>query len=154
VEWIARQFHCTVTLMHVFEIPPAWYGMSDAYPLNADWLAKIGTKRAGEDLFAMDLFAMDLFAMDLFAMDRFAMDLPTVQRKRLLTGGSASVEIREYCQNNTTGRSRVCMMGSITAQTLHNVTAPGTAPVLHKGRGHSRDFLGRFAQQVSSISSW
>jgi nucleotide-binding universal stress UspA family protein len=106
---IAKRFNSTVTLMHVFEVPPAWYGMGDAYALNADLLTEI-----------MDQARNRLDAMTL--------DLPAVQVKRLLLERQAAAEIRAYCEKEPVdlvamathghGALEGLMMGSVTAKVL------------------------------------
>ena len=115
VEWIARRFNSSVTLLHVFEIPPAWYGMGDTYALNTDWLSEIMQQARNR-------------------LDEFTIDLPPLQVKRVLLEGQAAAEIREYCHNNPVdlvamathghGALEGLLMGSVAAKVLHNVSAP------------------------------
>ena len=75
VEWIAKKFNSTVTLMHVFEVPPAWYGMGDAYALNADWLAEVMEEAKKR-------------------LDAFNLDLPANKINRIILEGQPAPEIR------------------------------------------------------------
>jgi nucleotide-binding universal stress UspA family protein len=115
VEWIARKFNSSVTLMHVFEIPTAWYGMGDAYALNAEWLTEI----------------MDEARKRL---DAFAFDLPAEKVRRVILEGQPAAEIHQWCRSHPVdliamathghGAFEGLVMGSVTAKVLHNVNVP------------------------------
>lgn len=131
VERIAKRFNSTVTLMHVFEIPPAWYGMGDAYALNAEWLTEIMDEAKNR-------------------LDAFAIDLPTQRVRRVMLEGRPAAEIHQWCRSHAVdlvamathghGAFEGLVMGSVTAKVLHNVNVPlwlspsnPVAPI-HEGR--------------------
>lgn len=115
VEWVAKRFNSTVTLLHIFEIPPAWYGMGDAYALNAEWLTEIMDEAKGR-------------------LDEFALDLPAGKVKRVMLEGQPAAEIHQWCRSHPVdlvamathghGAFEGLVMGSVTAKVLHNVNVP------------------------------
>ncbi len=115
VEWLARKFNSTVTLLYVFEVPPAWYGMGDAYALNSDWLAQIMEEAKKR-------------------LDAFEIDVPAAKVKRVLLEGRPAAEIYNWCKTHDVdmvamathghGAFEGLMMGSVTAKILHSVNLP------------------------------
>ena len=115
VEWLAKRFKSIVTLLNVFEIPPAWYGMGDAYAPNADWLAGI-------------------LEQSKKRLDAFTLDLPAAQIRRVVIEGQAAAEIYQRCRTQPVdmiamathghGALEGLLMGSVTAKVLHSVSLP------------------------------
>jgi manganese transport protein len=115
VEWLAKKFNSKVTLLYVFEVPPAWYGMGDAYAVSAEWLTQI-------------------MADAKKRLDSFTINLPAEQVERILLEGRPATEIYHWCDKNhpdlvamaTHGHGALegLMMGSTTAKVLHNVNVP------------------------------
>jgi nucleotide-binding universal stress UspA family protein len=115
VEWLAKKFDATVTLMHVFEIPPPWFGMGENYTFNQFCVVEM-LDHAKEKLNA------------------FALDLPDNRINRVMLQGQPAIEIEKWCDAHPIdvvamathghGAMEGLMMGSVTAKVLHKVTVP------------------------------
>jgi nucleotide-binding universal stress UspA family protein len=115
VEWLAKKFNSKVTLLYVFEVPPAWCGMGDAYAVSTEWLTQI-------------------MADAKKRLDTFTINLPVGQVERVLLEGRPATEIYHWCDKHhpdliamaTHGHGALegLMMGSVTAKVLHNVNVP------------------------------
>lgn len=115
VEWLANKFNSTVTLMHVFEIPPAWYGMGDAYSISSEWI--VGVMEEAKK-----------------RLDAFSLNLPANRMKRVVLEGQPAGEIRTWCRTHPVdlvamathghGAFEGLLMGSVTAKSLHNLKEP------------------------------
>ena len=115
VEWLAKKFNSKVTLLYVFEVPPAWYGMGDAYAVSTEWLTQI-------------------MADAKKRLDAFTINLPAERVERVLLEGRHATEIYHWCDKHNPdlvamgthghGAMEGLMIGSVTAKVLHNVNVP------------------------------
>ena len=115
VVWMARKFNSTVTLLHVFEIPNAWYGMSEVCAMSMEWISTMmGEARK--------------------KLDAFDLDLPADKLKRVSLDGQAALEICAWLREHPVdllamaahghGAMEGLMLGSVTAKVLHNALVP------------------------------
>lgn len=115
VEWLADQFGANVTLLHVFEIPIAWYGTGEAPLVSSDCLRQI-RETAEEKLFS------------------FPLALPADRVNRVITEGDAAWHIRHWVENHAVdlvvigthgyGTMRRLLLGSVAMKVLHDVSCP------------------------------
>jgi nucleotide-binding universal stress UspA family protein len=121
VEWMAKRFNSTVTLLHVFEIPPAWFGMGEDYTFNQFCVLEM-LEKAKEKL------------------NGFALDLPGNKIHRVTLQGQPATEIQQWCETHAVdvvamathghGAMEGLIMGSVTAKVLQKVsTALWLSPV-------------------------
>ncbi len=115
VEALARKFNAELTLMHVLEIPPAyftdWYGYMSLVDTQA-----IRNSRQGE--------------FDQYLKDRFA----GLHVQRILEEGDPSRIITKFAEEHATdlimlpthgyGVFRSLLLGSVTAKVLHDALCP------------------------------
>jgi len=116
VKAMARRFSSEVTILHVIDLPPAWYGGGEA----AAWSALINADRLrleGET------------ALDRFVSNHFP-DLPALRR---LEQGDAARQIVDVAQEHGSlimmptrghGSFRALLLGSVTAKVLHDAHCP------------------------------
>jgi nucleotide-binding universal stress UspA family protein len=115
VEWLAKKFNSHVTLMNVFEIPPAWFGMGEAYTFNQHCVVEMLDQAKSR-------------------LNTFELDLPAERVTRVMVEGQPALEIERWCQTHPIdlvamathgyGAMEGLMMGSVTAKVLHKISAP------------------------------
>jgi nucleotide-binding universal stress UspA family protein len=132
VEAIAKRFNSHVTLFHVFEIPPAWYGIGDTCALSGEWINEMVGEAQKR-------------------LDSFALDLPAHKITRVSEYGQPAAQICQFVNDHpinliamaTHGHGAVegLIMGSVTAKVLHNVNVPVW---LHPEKAPKTNWSGRF----------
>jgi nucleotide-binding universal stress UspA family protein len=115
VEWLASNFHSRVTLMHVFEIPAAWYGACEASFINVDCFDAV-----------RDSVERQLNAYEL--------NIPTDRLKRIAAQGDVAGEILQWADEHDVdliamgthgyGALQGWLLGSVTAKVLHSARCP------------------------------
>jgi nucleotide-binding universal stress UspA family protein len=118
VEAMARKFDSRVTIMHVPQIPTAWYGgMEVAYPA------------------VFDLPAIEEEArQQLRRVYDFAQPGESLNVKEVVKHGDPATSITDYAENNGVdlvmmpthgvGKMRRFLLGSVTAKVLHDAKCP------------------------------
>jgi nucleotide-binding universal stress UspA family protein len=126
VEWLATQFHSRVTLMHIFEIPAAWYGACEASFVNVDCFDAV--RESAER-----------------RLNEYQLDIPSDRLKRVVATGDVAGEILNWADNNDVdlivmgthgyGALQGWLLGSVTAKVLHSARCPiWTDSSLHASR--------------------
>ncbi len=114
VEWMARKFNSTVTLLHVFEIPQAWYGMSEASAMSMEWIAS-------------------MFWEANKKLDNFELDVPADRVRRVTLEGQPAAEICTWLRQHPVDLLAMAahghgaiegLLGSVTAKVLHKTHVP------------------------------
>lgn len=113
VEWLAARFGSRVTLLHVFEIPAAWYGACEASFLSMecfDTIRNSAQQRLGE----------------------YQINVSGNRLQRVLLQGSAATEILKWAREHEVdllvmgthgyGALQGWLLGSVTAKLLHSAT--------------------------------
>ncbi len=123
VERMANHFGSRVTLLHVFEIPAAWYGNADAPLINTECLG-IFSESAKRRL------------------EEYRIELPESRVQRVIAEGEAGWHIADWAKDNGVdlimmgthgyGRVRGLLLGSVTAKVIHDADCPvWTDSLLH-----------------------
>ena len=117
VKAMANQFHAQVALLHVVDLPGAWFGSPEA----AAWGALISAERMREE---------GKIALDRFVAKHFA-GLPVLA---VVDEGDAGRAIADYAEEKHSdlimmptrgyGPFRAFLLGSITAKVLHDAHCP------------------------------
>ncbi|HME08550.1 MAG TPA: universal stress protein [Bryobacteraceae bacterium] len=110
VEAMVQQFHSKLTLMHVIQVPPGWYGGIDCgYPV-----------------------VLDMPAMEASAKQELGsfFERSPVTPDRIVELGDAAFEITDFAEQNQVdlimmpthghGKFRSLLLGSVTAKVLHD----------------------------------
>ncbi|MBV8550619.1 MAG: universal stress protein [Acidobacteriaceae bacterium] len=115
VEWLAARFGSRVTLLHVFEIPAAWYGACEASFVNMDCCD--GLRASAEQ-----------------RLKEYAIRIPEVCVERILCGGDAAAQIVNWAGGHAVdlivmgthgyGAFQGWILGSVTAKVLHRAVCP------------------------------
>lgn len=115
VEWLATQFSSQVTLLHVFEIPAAWYGACEASFVNPECLN--GLRESAEQ-----------------RLKEYAIKLPEARVERVLAQGDPATEIMNCVDEHDVdlivmgthgyGALQGWILGSVTAKLLHRAVCP------------------------------
>src|SRR5271157_5663857 len=114
VEAMVQQFHSKLTLMHVIQVPPGWYGGIDCgYPV-----------------------VLDMPAMEASAKQELGsfFERSPVTPDRIVELGDAAFEITDFAEQNQVdlimmpthghGKFRSLLLGSVTAKVLHDAHCP------------------------------
>jgi len=118
VKAMAQRFGSEVTVLHVIDLPPVWYGGA---PEAAAWSALINAGRLRlEAGVALDRFIANCF--------------PDMHVTPAVEEGDAARQIVDYVQNHKTGLImmptrgygpfRATLLGSVTAKVLHDAQIP------------------------------
>jgi nucleotide-binding universal stress UspA family protein len=117
---VANFFQAKVTLLHVFEIPPAWYETGDL-PMG-------GAMTMGVEYFA------EFVKGARQRLDRYQINLPTSRVERVLAEGDAAWNISNYAKEKAVdlvmtgthghGALRRLLLGSVAMKVLHDVSCP------------------------------
>ncbi len=117
VKAMAKQFEAQLELLHVVDLPSAWFGS----PESAAWAALISAERLREE---------GRIALDRFIARHFA----GVPVRAVVDEGDAGRQIAEYAGEKHTdlimmptrgyGPFRAFLLGSITAKVLHDAHCP------------------------------
>ena len=117
IKAMAKRFGSEVVVLHVIDLPLAWYGASEA----AAWSALINADR---------LRLEGTMALDRFVAQQFS-DLPVLRR---LEQGDAARQITDIAQEQHAGLImlptrgygpfRAVLLGSVTAKVLHDAHCP------------------------------
>jgi len=117
VKAIASRFGSEVTVLHVIDLPPAWYGAPEA----AAWSVLINADRLRMERKA---------ALEHFVAEQFA-DMPVVMA---LEEADAGCQIVDYASDHNAdlimmptrghGLFRAMLLGSVTAKVLHDAQCP------------------------------
>lgn len=117
VKAMAKQFQAKIELLHVVDLPMAWFGSPEA----ASWAALISAERLREE---------GQIALERFIAKHFV-DFPVAA---VVDEGEAGREIADYAQEKHTdlimmptrgyGPFRAFLLGSITAKVLHDAHCP------------------------------
>jgi nucleotide-binding universal stress UspA family protein len=115
VEWLAARFESRVTLLHVFEIPAAWYGASEASFVNMDCLNAL--RDTAEQ-----------------RLKEYTINVPENRLERILAEGDAGSQITYWVNEHDVdlvvmgthgyGALKGWILGSATAKVLHSATCP------------------------------
>lgn len=113
VEWLAARFASRVTLLHVFEIPAAWYGACEASFVNVECFDTVRDSAAQQ-------------------LAEYEIHVPENRLQRVFLQGNAAAEILNWLRENDTdllmmgthgyGALRGWLLGSVTAKLLHSAT--------------------------------
>jgi nucleotide-binding universal stress UspA family protein len=127
---LANFFHAKVTLLHVFEIPPAWYETGDI-PMGGTM-----TPISGEYFTTFVEGAKQ-------RLDKYQIDVPEERVQRVLAEGEAAWHIATYVKEHAVdlvvmgthghGALRRLLLGSVAMKVLHDVSCPVW---MHHHRGH------------------
>lgn len=126
VEWLASHCNARVTLLHVTEIPAAWYGGGEVALLT------------GEDFRAY-------LEADRRRLQEYAIDVPADRLERVSAEGSAAGRIAMWAQEHEVdlivmgthghGPVRRLLLGSVAMKVLHDVECPvWTHPAASEGK--------------------
>jgi nucleotide-binding universal stress UspA family protein len=115
VEWLATQFHSRVTLMHVFEIPAAWYGACEASLINLDCFDAVRDSAERQ-------------------LKDYQLNIPGDRLQRVVTSGDVAGEILNWADEHDVdliamgthgyGALQGWLLGSVTAKVLHSARCP------------------------------
>jgi nucleotide-binding universal stress UspA family protein len=123
VEWLAARFGSRVTLLHVFEIPAAWYGGSDASFIDMDCFSSLRDSARQR-------------------LDEYTLKIPEARVERVLREGNVAGEILNWINAHDIdlvvmgthgyGAMQGWILGSVTAKVLHSAMCPvWTDSLLH-----------------------
>lgn len=126
VEWLASHFRARVTLLHVCEIPTAWYGGGEVSLMT------------GEDFLAYK-------EAEERRLKEYAIGVPEARLQRVPAEGSAAGHIASWAQEHDVdlivmgthgyGPVRRLLLGSVAMKVLHDVECPvWTHPVATEGK--------------------
>jgi nucleotide-binding universal stress UspA family protein len=115
VEWLSKQFDAKVTLLHVFEIPATWYGITEACAVNVECMQQMaGDSRRW--------------------LQNYPIDIPVDRLNRVVAEGDAALNISTWAENNNVdlivmanrgyGALRRLLLGSVTMKLLHDTNCP------------------------------
>jgi nucleotide-binding universal stress UspA family protein len=117
---LANFFQAKVTLLHVFEIPPAWYETGDL-PMGT-------AMTVGPEYFA------EFIKGARERLDRYQINLPAGRVERVLAEGDAAWHIANYAKDKSVdlvtmgthghGALRRLLLGSVAMKVLHDVACP------------------------------
>jgi nucleotide-binding universal stress UspA family protein len=126
---LANFFQAKVTLLHVFEIPPAWYETGDL-PMG-------GAMTLGGEYFTTFVEGARQ------RLDEYKIDVPASRVERVLAEGDAAWHIATYAKDHAIdlvvlgthghGALRRLLLGSVAMKVLHDVACPVW---MHHHRGH------------------
>lgn len=115
VEWLSKHFDAKVTLMHVFEIPATWYGITEACAVNVEYIQQMA-----EDSKQW--------------LQNYSIDIPADRLNRVVAEGDAALNIGTWAENNNVdlivmanrghGALRRLLLGSVTMKLLHDTYCP------------------------------
>jgi len=115
VESIAQRFGSKVTVLHVFEIPAAWYGTAEAPTINMECF-QVFADSARESL------------------KNFKLDLPAGQVEKALAEGDPAWQIANWEREHAVdllmmgtrgyGRLQGLLLGSVAAKVMHDAQCP------------------------------
>jgi nucleotide-binding universal stress UspA family protein len=115
VEWLAAQFQSRVTLMHIFEIPAAWYGACEASFVNVDCFDAV--RESAER-----------------RLNEYQLNIPSERLNRVAATGDVAGEILNWADNNEVdlivmgthgyGALQGWLLGSVSAKVLHSAKCP------------------------------
>lgn len=110
VQWLAARFGSRVTLLHVFEIPAAWYGACEASFTSMDCFNTLRDSAAQR-------------------LAEYAIDVPENKLERVFLQGNAAAEILNWLRERDPdllvmgthgyGALQGWILGSVTAKLLH-----------------------------------
>jgi nucleotide-binding universal stress UspA family protein len=115
VEWAESHFGSDVTLMHVFEIPAAWYGTGEAPLMSDECLQQLATdaKKRLED---------------------YSLRIPANRVNRVIAEGDAASNIKNWVEEHHPdlvmmgthgyGSVRRALLGSVAMKLLHDIGCP------------------------------
>ena len=123
VEWLAARFDSRVTLLHVFEIPAAWYAASEAFYVNMECFNEL--KEAAQQ-----------------RLNGYAINVPEARVERILAEADAAGQIIGWAGEHDVdlimmgthgyGGLQGWLLGSVTAKVLHGARCPvWTDSLLH-----------------------
>lgn len=115
VEWLAAQFGSRVTLLHVFEIPAAWYGPCEASFVNMECFNALKDSASQR-------------------LKEYVLKVPENRPQRVLLEGNPGDEILNWVNEHDIdlivmgthgyGALQGCILGSVTAKVLHRAICP------------------------------
>ena len=115
VEWLAARFNSRVTLLHVFEIPAAWYGACEATFVNMDCLNTLRDSAKQR-------------------LIEHVINVPKARVERMMAVGDVAGNILSYADGHKVdlivmgthgyGAIQGWILGSVTAKVLHKATCP------------------------------
>ena len=115
VEWLAARFDSRVTLLHVFEIPAAWYGACEATFVNMDCLNTLRDSAKQR-------------------LIEYVINVPKARVERMMAEGDVAGNILSYADGHKVdlivmgthgyGAIQGWILGSVTAKVLHKATCP------------------------------
>jgi nucleotide-binding universal stress UspA family protein len=115
VEWLAARFNSRVTLLHVFEIPAAWYGACEATFVNMDCLNTLRDSAKQR-------------------LIEHVINVPKARVERMMAEGNVAGNILSYADGHKVdlivmgthgyGAIQGWILGSVTAKVLHKATCP------------------------------
>jgi len=115
VEWLAARFDSRVTLLHVFEIPAAWYGACEATFVNMDCLNTLRDSAKQR-------------------LIEHVINVPKARVERMMAEGDVAGNILSYADGHKVdlivmgthgyGAIQGWILGSVTAKVLHKATCP------------------------------
>jgi nucleotide-binding universal stress UspA family protein len=123
VEWLAARFGSRVTLLHVFEIPAAWYGAPEVSFVNVDCVRDSAERQLND----------------------YALQITEARLERILREGDVAGQIMSWEHDHEVdlivmgthgyGALKGWFLGSVTAKLLHHAKCPiWTDSLLHAGR--------------------
>lgn len=137
VEWMATRFGSRVTLLHVFEIPAAWYGSCEASFIDPDLFTAVADSARDR-------------------VKRYSINVPESRVERVVGEGDVAGHITDWVAEHDIdlimmsthgyGKVRGLLLGSVAAKVIHDVSCPvWTDSML---RSHAE----RHEPEVSSIT--
>ncbi len=115
VEWLAWHFDARVTLLHVFEIPAAWYGSAEVPILDPGYLKDFSDAAQNR-------------------LNNYKIDLPAEQVRRIMLDGGVASNICDWVRANSVdlivmgthgyGALRRMLLGSVAMRLLHELDCP------------------------------
>jgi nucleotide-binding universal stress UspA family protein len=115
VEWLAGRFGSRVTLLHVFEIPAAWYGGCESAFVNVPCFESIKEDARQR-------------------LREYTIDVPEERIERVIAEGNPAWHITEWATDHQVdlivmgthgyGKVRELLLGSVTSKVLHDVGCP------------------------------
>jgi nucleotide-binding universal stress UspA family protein len=129
VEQLAACFGSRITLLHVFEMPALWYGISECSYINLDAFNAI--RETTQKL-----------------LNDYSIHIPEPRVNRLMLEGNAAGQITAWAKENAVdliivathgyGALEGLLLGSVTAKVLHAATCPvWTDSPVHPRASHS-----------------
>lgn len=117
VKSLAARFHSKITVVHVVDLPIAWFGTPEA----AAWSALINTSRVREE----HQIALSRFAEKYFSGVRVDLALEEGEAGRLIADYANDVETDLITMpTRGYGPFRGYLLGSVTAKVLHDAHCP------------------------------